>query len=99
MTARFAVGERVRVREATPPGHVRTPHFIRGHTGEVMAIIGEFANPEERAYGRDGLPAQPLYWVRFAQTELWPDYGGQAEDTAVVDVLEHWLEPLEGEGA
>ena len=96
MSARFSVGDRVRVRQAYPPGHVRTPYFIRGKAGEVVGIAGEFANPEELAYGRDGLPEQPLYRVLFRQTELWPDYAGADGDTAVVDVLEHWLEPTKG---
>ena len=97
MSARFAVGDRVRVREAYPPGHMRTPYFIRGKAGEVVAIAGAFANPEELAYGRDGLPEEPLYRVLFRQTELWPDYAGADGDTAVVDVLEHWLEERNAE--
>jgi len=94
VTARFAVGDRVRVREAYPPGHLRTPHFIRGKQGQVTRVIGAFANPEELAYGRKGLPKRPLYWVQFPQTELWPDYAGGEDDSAVVDVYEHWLEPV-----
>ena len=93
MTARFAVGDRVRVREAYPPGHLRTPYFIRGKDGIVTRVIGAFANPEELAYGRPGLPKRTLYWVQFRQTGLWPDYAGGQDDTAVVDVYEHWLEP------
>ncbi len=95
MSARFAVGDRVRVREAYPPGHVRTPYFIRGKTGEVIRALGDFPNPEELAYGRDGLPAIAVYWVLFRQNELWQDYQGPEGDTAQTEVFEHWLEPLE----
>ena len=91
--ARFAEGDRVRVRRAYPPGHVRTPYFIRGRAGTVIRLVGSFANPEELAYGRDGQPERPLYWVRFAQSELWPDYSGSPSDTTVVDVFESWLDP------
>ncbi|MBI3992924.1 MAG: nitrile hydratase subunit beta, partial [Candidatus Lambdaproteobacteria bacterium] len=35
---------------------------------------------------------RPLYTVRFAQRDLWPDYGGQPHDTLVADIFEHWLE-------
>jgi hypothetical protein len=91
----FAAGQRVRVRRAWPPGHVRTPHYVRGKRGVVDAVAGHFANPEELAYGRDGLPLRALYRVRFRQSELWPDYRGAAGDSAVVDILEHWLEPVE----
>lgn len=93
MTPRFAVGASVRVREAFPPGHVRTPFFIRGKQGVVNDVAGTFANPEELAYGRPGAPPLPLYHVRFRQADLWPDYGGNAADTAVVAIFEHWLEP------
>ena len=46
-TARFRPGERVRVRAAHPPGHIRTPHYCRGHIGVVERLCGAFANPEE----------------------------------------------------
>jgi hypothetical protein len=93
MNARFGVGERVRVRSAFPPGHVRTPHYIRGKTGVIERVLGPFRNPEERAYGRSGEPAQPLYRVRFLQREVWLDYAGSAADTVDVEIYQHWLEP------
>jgi nitrile hydratase len=92
MSDAFRVGQTVRVRTAFPPGHVRTPHYLRGRSGVVDSIAGHFANPEELAYGRDGLPARALYRVRFGQRELWPDYAGPPADSAVVDIYEHWLE-------
>jgi len=71
---------------------VRTPWYSRGHAGVVERICGEFANPEELAYARDGLPKRPLYRVRFLQRELWPDYQGRATDTVDIEIYEHWLE-------
>ena len=91
--ARFRAGERVVVRAAHPPGHVRTPHYVRGHAGVIERLCGTFPNPEERAYGRAGLPGQPLYRVRFAQRGLWHDYRGADEDTVDVEIYQHWLEP------
>lgn len=91
----FRVGQRVRVRAARPPGHVRTPYYVRGHEGVIEAVAGTYANPEELAYGRDGRPKRPLYRVRFRQTDLWPNYAGAPRDTAVVDIYEHWLERAE----
>jgi len=73
VAARFAPGARVRVRDADPPGHVRTPWYCRGHAGVIERVCGNFANPEELAYNRDGLPALPLYRVRFLCSELWHD--------------------------
>lgn len=92
MTARFSVGDSVTVRAAFPPGHVRTPFFIRGKTGCVTEVLGPYRNPEELAYGRSGEPALPLYRVMFDTADLWDDYDGPDKDTTVVDVYENWLE-------
>ena len=96
MTARYSVGDKVRVRRADPPGHVRTPTFIRGHAGTVTKVVGSFANPEELAYGRDGLPKLALYHISFRQTDLWSEYDGHPADTTVVAVYENWLDAAEG---
>ncbi len=99
MSARFRPGDAVEVREAYPPGHIRTPYYIRGKQGVIERNCGDFANPEERAYGRDGLPERPLYRVRFRQRDIWPDYGGEPEDTVDIEIFEHWLEPAQQETA
>ena len=92
MSARFAVGAKVAVRAAFPPGHVRTPFFVRGKRGVVTEILGPYRNPEELAYGRSGEPALPLYRVLFQTADLWRDYDGGAGDSTVVDIYENWLE-------
>jgi hypothetical protein len=97
MVGRFNVGDTVSVRRAFPPGHVRTPYFIRGRQGVVKEVVGDFANPEELAYGRDGLPAQTLYRIQFRQADVWPDYDGAEVDTAMVDLYDNWLEPVAGD--
>jgi nitrile hydratase len=94
MSSRFAAGDRVHVRALFPPGHVRTPFYIRGKTGVVERVLAVFPNPELAAYGRDG-PKQQLYRVRFVQRDVWPNYGGPADDTVDVELYEHWLEPAE----
>ncbi len=93
MTARFRPGEAVTVRRAPSIGHLRTPHYVKGRSGVVERICGDFANPEELAYARDGLPRRALYRVRFNQRHIWPDYGGPEGDTIDVEIFEHWLEP------
>ncbi|WP_420349266.1 SH3-like domain-containing protein [Pelagibius sp.] len=95
MTARFDIGARVAVRAAYPPGHVRTPFFIRGKTGVVTEILGPYRNPEALAYGRSGDPALPLYRVLFRTSEIWDEYDGPTADTTVVDIYENWLDPAE----
>jgi nitrile hydratase len=86
----FAAGERVRVREDYPPGHIRTPVYVRGREGVVMRKFGDFPNPEVLAIGRDA-PKRALYEVRFRMADLWPDYKGAESDTLDIDIYEHWL--------
>jgi nitrile hydratase len=88
----YNVGDRVKVRKAAPLGHLRTPFYIRGHAGVVERLCGSFANPEELAQQRDGLPAQPLYRVRFLQQHVWPGYRGHAADVLELEIFQHWLE-------
>jgi len=90
--ARYRPGDRVRVRAVHPPGHVRTPWYCRGHTGVIERLCGAFANPEELAYNRPGLPAQPLYRVRFRAVDLWPDYREDRADVVEIEIYQHWLE-------
>jgi len=84
-------GDRVRVREDFPQGHIRTPVYVRGKEGVVVKTFGSFPNPELLALGRDGLPKKTLYEIAFKQSELWPDYNGPEGDTLLIDIYEHWL--------
>ena len=93
MTGDFSPGDKVTVIRTHPPGHRRTPYYIRGRTGVIERVCGAFPNPEELAYGFDGLPRKTLYRVRFRQKEVWPDYRGPDADTVDVDIFEHWLRP------
>ena len=86
----FASGERVRVRAMYPLGHVRTPHYIRGKSGVIERVVGQFDNPEQLAYGRSG-DKRTLYRVRFAQRDVFPD-APETNDTIDVEIYEHWLE-------
>lgn len=90
---RFNVGDRVRVKTANPPGHRRTPAYIRGKEGEIERVCGSFANPEELAYGFNGEPKHVLYRVRFRQGQVWQAYEGSRDDWIEMEIYEHWLEP------
>jgi nitrile hydratase subunit beta len=92
----FETGDRVRVRSADKPGHVRTPEYLKGKTGRVESVLGEFRNPEDLAYGLSGLPERPLYKVGFRQADIWDGYEGPADDYLYADVYEQWLEHDEG---
>lgn len=92
---RFAPGTPVRVRADWPetrgPCHIRTPHYLRGRAGVVERALGAFPNPEDLAFARPA-PRRALYHVRFEQPPIWGE--GRAGDTLLVELYEHWLDPL-----
>ncbi|MDT8333461.1 nitrile hydratase subunit beta [Roseomonas gilardii] len=97
-------GTRVRVRfdwpESRGPAHIRTPHYLRGREGTVLAHLGDFPDPSELAFGRPA-PLRALYHVAFAQPALFgtaPSGIGREEDSTLVELYGHWLEPLDEEG-
>jgi nitrile hydratase len=89
----FSSGETVIVKDDWPetrgPVHIRTPHYVRGHTGRVVRYLGDYPNPEDLAFARPAAK-RALYHVTFPMRELWPE--GKAADELVVEIYEHWLE-------
>jgi len=94
MDARFKPGDSVRIRVDDPPRHIRTPAYIQGKIGRVETVQGAFYDPESLAYGGEGLPKQFLYLVRFDERSVWVRYGGDPQDQLLIDIYEHWLEPV-----
>ena len=90
---RIADGIRVQVKSTPVQTHTRAPAYIQGKTGVVERFCGSFRNPETLAYGKDGLPKEFLYRVRFFQSELWENYGGNSSDTVDVEIYHSWLTP------
>lgn len=88
---RFKPGDRVKVKFEDRPGHIRTPWYIRGKIGWVERVYGDFRNPEQLAYGLDGLPTRTLYLVGFDYGEVWGKPAG-SKDKILVDIYEHWLD-------
>ena len=97
-SARFAPGDSVRVKFEDRPGHLRTPWYIRGKTGWVERVHGDFRNPESLGFGGDGLPKRPLYLVAFEHREVFASSGAR-RDKVLVDIYDHWLEPTARGGA
>ena len=95
----FQPGDAVRVDARASLGHCRTPWYLRGKTGVIAEVQGQFRDPERLAYHRPGLPAQVLYKVRFEQRKLWPQYTGPASDQLEADIYEQWLLPQAKPGA
>ena len=92
---RLQVGDIVRVALAFPPGHIRTPLFVRGKTGVIIQDFGAFPNPERLAYGMHGEPALELYMVKFTMDEVWGGKGTYGpKDSVTADIYEHWLQPV-----
>ena len=85
------MAERVRVKTMMPPGHVRTPAYLRGKTGVVERRLGAFGNPEELAYGRKA-DRRELLRVRFDMAEVWGDAAERPGDTLDAEIFAHWLE-------
>jgi hypothetical protein len=94
VTPRFSAGTRVLVKNDWPeergPCHIRTPHYLRGRSGQVERVLGAFRNPEDLAFAR---PAETrvLYHVLFDQPGIFPT-DGHTPDKLLVEVFEHWLE-------
>ncbi|MEL6509004.1 MAG: SH3-like domain-containing protein [Pseudomonadota bacterium] len=83
----------VRVKTMMPPGHIRTPAYLRGKTGWIERKLGPFGNPEQQAYGLPG-DLLTLYRVRFTMAEVWGDQAERPQDTLDAEIYEHWLEPV-----
>lgn len=87
---RFAVGDAVRARVASPSGHTRLPRYVAGRRGQVHRLQPACVFPDSNARGA-GEDPQHLYNVRFEAAELW---GADAEaGTALhIDLFEPYLE-------
>ena len=92
-TPRFAVGDRVRVREWHHFGHTRAPRYVQGKDGEVVRLDGAFSVPDVEAHS-DHRRVEPTYSVRFRSRDLWGD-GGADGDVVHVDLWEGYLEPAQ----
>lgn len=85
-------GTTVRVRRAFPPGHTRTPWYVRGKTGIIERFVGRFSNPEALGYGLGPTPRVALYRVRFDMADVWGTRSAPPGDSLDVEIYEHWLE-------
>ncbi len=88
------MAERVRVKTWSPPGHIRTPAYLRGKIGEVERALPAFPNPELLAYGLPA-PKVPLFRVRFTMAEVWGPAAENPDDFVEAEIFAHWLEPAD----
>jgi nitrile hydratase subunit beta len=87
--ARFAAGDRVRVRRMRPAGHTRCPRYVRGASGTVERVQGVDAFPDIGPYQG---PDEPVYAVAFRSEDL---FGSSDEGTwtVLLDLYESYLQP------
>jgi nitrile hydratase subunit beta len=91
-TARFAPGERVRVKRMHPPGHTRCPRYARGVVGVIEAVRGADRLPDRATYGEQVDP-EPVYSVVFSSDDLW----GPSDEGTWTVALDMWESYLEAE--
>jgi len=89
--ARFAAGQKVRVKNLHPLGHTRAPRYVRGRQGVIDRDHGVFVFADTSGRG-EGPKPQHCYVVRFTAQELW---GPEASprDVVLVDLWDDHLEP------
>lgn len=87
----FTVGERVRTRVMSPPGHTRLPLYLRGRSGQIEYVLGVLPFSDSRAAGIADAK-QTAYTVRFATSDLW-GADGDPHGSVCADLFEAYLEP------
>ena len=58
----------------------------------AVCAQGMSPDPDHVAF-REPMTRQPLYRVRFAQSDVWPEYASGSKDTLDIEIHQHWLEP------
>lgn len=53
-------------------------------------------DPDQVAF-REPVTRQPLYRVRFAQSDVWPEYESGSKDSVDIEIHQHWLEPADSQ--
>ena len=82
----YALGDRVRARAGDPDRHTRLPRYVRGQSGEVVALLGDWVLPDACVAGRPA--TETCYAVRFTAADLF----GSGDHTVTVDLWESYLE-------
>ena len=86
----FEIGAHVRTRAKRPSGHTRLPRYLAGKTGVVVAELGAFPLPDERAQGV-AARSEALLTVSFRAEDVWGE-PARPGDTLRADLFESYLE-------
>jgi nitrile hydratase subunit beta len=88
---RFAVGEKVLVKNPPTVEHTRLPGHLREHTG-IIDLVYPATYSYLTSTGPDGVgPPMPVYCVRFDPQDIWPGNTEQNE-TFYADIFEAYLD-------
>jgi nitrile hydratase len=92
VSAAFAAGDEVRVRNLNPRGHTRLPRYARGKRGTIARLYGGqgFQDTHENGAPISGDP-QAVYAVRFDAAELWGE-AAEIGSSVYIDMWETYLE-------
>ena len=82
----------MRAKKSHKSGHSRSPHYVQGSIGTVVAHHGGHVYPDKNACGET--VAEHLYAVCFSSTSLWGSESGAGTDNAevIIDLWEPYLE-------
>ncbi len=90
---RFALGDKVRVREEKILGHTRAPGYVHGKIGEIERHHGAHVFADRNALGYR--EAEHLYSIRFRSREIWGENDQASAPFSVrVDLWEPHLETV-----
>lgn len=92
MRARFALGDRVSVRQGSSQEDGSTPNYVRGKSGVVEEVCEASTNLEHLTSNRGRTPPRQIYLMRFAAREVWPESPGAPGDTLALRISEDQLE-------
>ncbi len=88
---KFAVGDRVRVKDDSPLGHTRRARYIRGKIGVVGRAHGTFIYPDSAGNGL-GEDPKHVYTLRFNAADLWGEQVADPNSSVTFDVWEPYIE-------
>jgi nitrile hydratase beta subunit len=91
-SARFAVGQAVRMHLGKVDHHTRLPGYVQGKRGTIEHVHGAHVFADAHAQGLGEQP-QWLYTVVFDEAELWGKQAAPQNLSVSVDAWESYLEP------
>lgn len=93
---KFAIGDRVTVKNDVLKGHTRRARYVSGRTGTVVLVHGGMIYPDTTGNGQPET-AEHLYTVQFTNEALWGTEAAEPNGTVCFDVWEPYIVPAKDE--